>query len=594
MNNAFSCNRLLAGLVAAMTVCGAQAVDDIAEESLATEAGLADLVVLNARIYTANLGQPWAEALAVRNGKFIYVGDAGGIASYRSTTTIDLGGQLVIPGLVDSHAHPAYVNVEKFGEVEGDTPAELLSSVKAYADAHPDEKWLRLCCWPTTMFVQGDQGPRKEVLDAVLPDRLVWFESETAHDYWLNSKALEELGIDRDTPDPRPGLADYERDENGDPTGWLKEGAGVQYFAEHFAVVEEAHVQRHRESVEGTLQILSRHGITSLFDAGNKGFGDLTYGVVSQLEKDGKLPVRYFGTYQIFTPDRAQKAIPEIQRYRREFGGELLQFKSVKLFMDGITANRSAAYSRPYEGESTIGTTMLSAEELRDLLLQLHEEQLDLHVHAIGDLAIRTVLDGVEAAQTIVGDDFYPRITMAHLVLIDPTDLPRFAELGIIANFTPWWFGATPNDVVQELLGPERYTNMYRAKSVVSSGARYTFSSDEWWGGEMLATYISPWLGMQVGHTRQFPVDWWQTENDGIKAPTDERLSLEELLQGYTRNGAYQLRLEDKLGAIEAGKLADFVVLDSDLFDADPYEIATLKPSAVVMEGKLVQGALQE
>ena len=554
----------------------------------------ADLVIMNARIFTSDPQQPWAEALVVKDGRFVHVGDDREAAAFRASETIDLGGQLVIPGMVDAHAHPGYVNVEKFGEVEGDTPAELLQSVKAYADAHPDEEWLRLCCWPTRMFVQGDEGPQKEVLDAVVPDRLVWFESATAHDYWLNSKALAHLGITRDTPDPRPGLAAYVRDENGEPTGWIKEGAGVQHFAKHFALKDDEHIQRHRDSVEATLQTLSRHGVTSLFDAGNKGFGETTYRVVSQLEKEGRLPVRYFGTYQIFTPERAKMAISEVKRYREAFGGELLQFKSVKIFMDGITANQSAAYLSPYEGGTTIGTTLLSAEELRDLLLELHEEQLDLHVHAIGDLAVRTVLDAVEAAKRIVGDGFYPRVTVAHLALIDPVDLPRIAELGVIANFTPWWFGATPDDVVEELLGAERYANMYQAKSVLDSGATYTFSSDEWWGGEMLATYVSPYLGMQVGHTRQYPPEWWETENDGIKSPTDERLSLDELLTGYTRNGAYQLRLEEDLGAIKAGKLADFVVLDKDLFEVDPYEISKLVPRAVVMEGKLMQGSFSE
>ena len=133
---------------------------------------------------------------------------------------------------------------------------------------------------------------------------------------------------------------------------------------------------------------------------------------------------------------------------------------------------------------------------------------------------------------------------------------------------------------------------MYQAKSVFDSGATVNFSSDEWWGGEMLATYISPYLGMQIGHTRQNPKVWWETEDDGVKAPKDERLSLEQLLEGYTQNGAYQLRLEDAVGSIEPGKEADFVVLNKDLFNVDSYEIWELEPTAVVMRGSLIQGAL--
>ena len=564
------------------------ATDDITRESV-------DLIITGAKIFTSDKQQPWAEALAIKDGKFIYVGDIYGIVAYQSANFIELNGQFIIPGLIDGHSHPGYVNVEDFGEVEGDTKEDLLAAVKTYADEHPDDEWLRLCCWPTDMFVEGNQGPKKEVLDAVVPDRLLWFESATAHDFWLNSKALEKLGVDKNTPDPKTGLAMYARDEDGEPSGWVKEGAGVQHFAKEFALTDDARLQHHKESVAETLQILSRHGVTSIFDAGNKGYGDLAYSVVSQLEKEGNLPLRYYGTDQIFTPERANTAIAEVKRYRAAYGGDLLQFNSVKLFMDGISANQSAAYLEPYEGNTTyVGTTMLSTEELRDLLLELNEEKLDLLVHTIGDLAVRTVLDAVEAAQAIAKDDFYPRVTIAHLVLIDPSDLPRIKKLGVICNFTPWWLGVDPNDVVEDFLGEERYSKMYQAKTVFDSGAIVTFSSDEWWGGEMLATYISPYLGMQVGHTRQYPKDWWETEDDGIRSPINERLSLEQLIEGYTQNGAYQLRLENKLGSIEEGKLADFVVLNKNIFEVDPHEIWKLKPSAVVMEGKVIQGALPE
>jgi predicted amidohydrolase YtcJ len=592
MQMVFKYNYFFAALLIALTTSCPAMTYSINEEITDVPIEDVDLVIENARIFTSNKQQPWAEALAVKNGKFIYVGDAMGISSYRGATTVDLKGQLLIPGMVDGHSHPGYVNVENFGEVEGDNAAELLASVKKYADEHPDDDWLRLCCWPTNMFVEGNQGPKKEVLDAVLADRLVWFESASAHDFWLNSKALEKLNVNKETPDPRPGLAMYARDENGEPSGWVKEGAGVKHFAKQFALTNAARIQLHKKSVAETLQILSRHGVTSIFDAGNKGYGDLAYSVVSQLEKEGKLPLRYFGTYQIFTPERAKTAISEIKRYRSEYGSQLLQFNSVKLFMDGISANQSAAYIEPYVGNTDyVGATMLSVEELRDLLLELNEEKLDLLVHTIGDLAVRTVLDAVEAAQAITKDNFYPRVTMAHLVLIDPVDLPRIRKLGVICNFTPWWLGVNPNDVVEEFLGEERYSKMYPVKSVFDSGARVTFSSDEWWGGDMLGTYISPYLGMQVGHTRQYPKDWWETEDDGIRSPISERLSLAQLLEGYTKNGAYQLRLEDKLGSIEKGKLADFVVLNKDLFEVDPYELSKLKPSTVVMEGKVIQGS---
>ena len=154
--------------------------------------------------------------------------------------------------------------------------------------------------------------------------------------------------------------------------------------------------------------------------------------------------------------------------------------------------------------------------------------------------------------------------------------------------------GVENSNVARNLLGEERYEMTYQSRSVFDSGAVVSFSSDEWWGGEMLAPYISPWLGMQVGHTRQYPREWWESEDDGVRGPLDERLDLEQLVEGYTNNGAYQLRREFDLGSIEVGKLADLVVLDNNFFAGDPYEIWQTKPSAVMMEGELVQGALSQ
>ena len=584
MNNTILALLLTGFIATVLFACSHEATDNELKEQV-------DMIIKGAKIYTSNNQQPWAEALVIDEGKFVYVGNAAGLLSFTSTQTVELNGQLIIPGLIDGHSHPGYVNVEQFGYVEGDTAEKLLAAVKTYAEQHPDQEWLRLCCWPTDMFVHGSEGPRKELLDQVVPNRLVWFESATAHDYWLNSKALQRLGIDKHTIDPKPGLAMYARDEQGEPTGWLKEGAGVMYFATHFALLDETRLRYHKESVAKTLKTLSQHGVTALFDAGNKGFGDLVYGVVSQLEKEGRLPLRYYGTYQIFTPERAKTAVSEVLRYRAEYGSELLQFNSVKLFMDGITANQSAAYTQAYStGKS--GTTLLDVDQLIELLLQLHQEKLDLMVHTIGDLSVRTVLDAIEAVRARLDEKFYPRVTIAHLQLIEPRDVERIKELDVIANFTPWWMGVDAASVDRTLLGKARYARTFPTQSVFKTGAVVSFSSDEWWGGDMLATYVSPYLGIQVGHTRQYPKDWWESENDGIRQPADERLDLQQLLQGYTQNGAYQLRRESDLGSIEVGKLADLVVLNQNLFDINKYEIWKTQPIAVIKEGTLIQGEL--
>jgi len=556
----------------------------------------ADLILNGAKIFTANEQQPWAEAIAIKNGNFIYVGDSAGASKYRSdaTQSVNLEGRLVIPGLVDSHAHPGYIDVEQYGSITETSEEAMLAAVKKYADEHPDDKWLRLCCWPIDLYVAGSQGPDKQTLDAVVPDRPVWFVSEWWHSGWLNSKALEELGVDENTPDPKPGVAAFVRAANGEPTGWVKEGGGWRLFAEHFPIDDPEHSQSHEENMVTGLQLLSESGVTTLYDAGNFGFEDRVYGFMAGLEAEGRLPVRYEGTYQVFTPERRHSAVSEMLRYRNEYGGDRLQFNTVKLFMDGIYQNRTSAMLEPYvDDPSYVGETILSVEELRDFLLELSEERLDIHIHAEGDLAVERVLDAVEIAQGIATDSFYTRVTVSHLGLIDPADLPRIAQLGVIANYTPWWFTTQENDSVSVSLGEARFGRMFNPKPLFDLDVVVTLSSDEWWGGERLPTYLNPYFGMQIGHTRKYPSEW-REEEEQTRAPIDGQLSIEQVIMGYTQNGAYQLRMEGEIGSIEKGKLADLVVLDDNLFDIDSDKIWKAKPVAVLMEGEVIHGALAD
>ena len=554
----------------------------------------ADLILSGAKIFTSNAQQPAAEAVAIRDGRFIYVGDSTGAANFRSDNTqfVDLNGRLVIPGLIDSHAHPGYIDVEQYGEITATDEAELLAEVKNYAEAKPGDGWLRLCCWPIDLYVEGNRGPLKETLDSAVSDRPVWFVSEWWHSGWLNSKALEELGVDENTPDPKPGVAGFVREETGEPTGWVKEGGGWQFFADHFPIDDPEHSQSHEENMVAALQLLSESGVTTLYDAGNFGFEDRVYAFMAGLEAEGRLPVRYEGTYQVFTPERRHSAVSEMQRYRREYGGDRLQFNTVKLFMDGIYQNRTSALLEPYlDDPSYVGDTILSVEELRDFLVELSAARLDIHIHAEGDLAVRRVLDAVESAQDIASDDFYTRVTISHLGLIDPVDLPRVAALGVIANYTPWWFTTEEDDSVRASLGDARFGRMFSPKPLFDLGVVVTLSSDEWWGGELLRTYLNPYFAMQIGHTRMYPREWREQE-EIVRPPVDGRLSMEQVIMGYTQNGAYQMRMENEIGSIEKGKLADLLIFDDNLFDIDSDTIWKVKPAAVLMEGEVIHGAL--
>jgi len=466
----------------------------------------ADRVLTGGRIYTVDDRNPWAEAVAIRDNQFVYVGNDEGVEPYidDSTVRVDLAGRFVIPGLIDGHTHPGYIDLERYG---------------------PE------------LYVSGREGPHKRDLDAIVPDRPVWITSTAWHSYWLNSKGLEALGVDENTPDPRPGIAVYGRDEKGELTGWVKEGAGWQHFADQFPVDPEPH----KKSVEAFLDTLSEHGVTTVYDGGAMGYEDHVYGFLAELDRSGKLPLRYEGTYQIFLPERRNLAIGEMKRLRSAYGGERLRFRTIKLFMDGILENRTGSMLDAYADDpSFVGATMLSSDELRDFLLELHEEKFDLHVHTIGDLAVRTVLDAVEAARVAVDGDLYPRVTLSHVQVIDPADLGRFRELGVSANFTPWWHGVDVNDSAKPALGEDRHSRTYTAKPLFDLGANVTFSSDDW-----NLPVLSPFLGMQVAHNRQYPKEWLAEEGGDVSAfrlPEAEKLDLELLIRGYTINGAYPFR----------------------------------------------------
>jgi predicted amidohydrolase YtcJ len=557
----------------------------------APESG-ADVVLTNARIYTVDENRPWAEAVAIQGDRFVYVGDPAGAEAFvgESTLRSDLGGRFVMPAIIDGHTHPGMMGAESFGpSLPGSGHEDLLGEVKAYAESEPGDGWIKLCCWSNYDYLVLGREPHKSELDAIVPDRPVWITSLSWHSYWLNSKGLETLGVDADSQDPAPGVAYYVRDKNGEPTGWIKEGAGWQFMAEQFP----ADLEQIREGIDLSLELLSTNGVTTVYDGGNFDYVDEVYGYLAELDAAGKLLLRYEGTYMVYLPERRHFAVQEMKRLREAYGGERLKFRTIKLFMDGINSNLSGGVLEPYvDHPDHVGATLLSVDELRDWLLELHEEKFDLHIHAIGDLAVRTALDGVEAARAIVGDEFYPRVTVAHLQVIDEADWPRFGELDVSANFTAWWHGLSAKDPSMALLGRPRSLHAYPANELIKTGGNVTFSSDDW-----TPDVLSPFLGIEVGHNRQFPDEWLAargTTPDQFRPPASEQLDLEQMIRGYTIRGAYPFRMEDKLGSIEVGKMADLLVLDENPFEIDRRSIHRIKPAVVMMEGQAIHGELPQ
>ncbi len=545
-----------------------------------------DFALTGAKIFTADETRPWAEALVVRDGRIVYVGDDAGALALREEGDVhhELHGKLVIPGLVDAHTHPGMVGFLGEDDEESPVPETSHQDILTWLDDHAGWFWPPVIVageWPTTLY--GIEGPRKEELDRVVRWRPVMLFDDSGHSQWLNSSALKLLGVDASSADPAPGLSYFVRDEDGEPTGWVKEFALLPFVGDWLLPSRAEMAAR----MLTFMQFLSGHGVTTVFDAGNLLFDDEVYSVVAELEREGRLPLRYRGVVHIVLPEQLDTAVSELKRLRRQYGGDLLRFEAIKIHFDGVQEIRTAAMLDPYLGEGAgRGETLFTLEQLRDFILELHAEGIDLHLHSVGDRAIRVALDAVEQARAAVPGDLACHVALSHLEVLDDADVPRFRELGVVANFTPHWHGGY--FVGSHLtVGEPRSSRVMRAQPLLDDGAVVSFSSDVTTYAEM--ERANPFLGMQVGHNRQ---DVEGGPDAAVMPPLSERLGREELVRGYTRGGASQLRLDGELGSLTVGKAADLVVLSADLFAVDRYAIHRVRPDAVVMQGRVVHGQL--
>ncbi len=548
----------------------------------------ADKIIKNAKIFTSDKDKPQATALVVKDGKFVYVGDESGLTDYEGDVT-DFGGKFIMPGIIDSHMHitiPVGFEYADMGErLEPDGKQEALDIMAKRIKENPGQKRYRFLM--EKKFLKGEDIV-KEDLDAICPDAELQIQEGEGHSIWVNSKILERHGITDDTPDPIPGLAIYVR-KDGHVTGNCIEGAA------EVPIILDSSMELTDEQVDAALQrwidFSVEYGVCAVFDAGLPGdmkFHEKVYKRLCELDKQGKLPVYIDGSLVINAEKDAEEGLEQVKRFRDEYNTEHLRVHTMKIFMDGTQKIHTAAMVTPYVDVHTLGTTAFSAEGMCELLKNLNEAGLDLHLHTVGERASRTVLDGVELARKEMGDSLKVRVTCAHLEIQDDADLDRFAKLGVIANFTPHWH-AGDTSFSATWLGEERSKKQFRCKTIWDTGALVAWSSDNI--TFMDFTTWNPYLGMEVGMTRlitEKTKNYEFTRFPKVFPPEDERMNIEEMLLGFTINGARQLGIEDKKGSITAGKDADFLVFDKDLLTAEKEGFSYNKPKEVYFGGKKV------
>ena len=557
----------------------------------------ADLILTNAKIYTVDSMNTWAEAVAIKEGKFIYVGTEQNVGAFigPQTKTYDLKEAMVLPGIIDAHTHPGsiairdnYDSTKKSGYPNMPYPAskeEILAWLENYSKKNPDLEMIVAGVWQIDTF--GLTGPIKEDLDQVVPDRPVFLLDDTGHSKWVNSAFFRKFGIDKNTPDPAPGVSIFSRKPDGEPAGWLKEAAVMPWFSERDYMAPDQ--PQLVENLFRVLSHLSKHGVTLLYDGGNSGAEDKVYAAVKKLDDTDRLPLRYEGTYHIRLPEQVPIAISELKRLRSEYSGDRLKFNTIKIHYDGVHEVRTSAIFEPYSDDpGNRGNTTFSGEVLTDFILELHEEKIDLHLHTNSDRSAHIALNAVENARNIIGKPLDTRVSTCHLELIHEDDISRFRELDVPANFTLHWNGIGYLTGWEKPIGAERAARRFSIQALIDDGATVSYSSDTTGMTRLYRT--SPFFSMQVGHNRQ---EVGAAPDSEILPPVNERLSLEDIIHGYTKGSAYQLRYEDKLGSIEVGKIADLVILDQNLFYIILYNINEITPTAVILGGEIIQGILR-
>ena len=534
----------------------------------------ADLCIVGAPVYTADPARPWADAVAVRAGRVAAVGPEREVGALRgpATRVLRLHGGLVLPGFQDAHVHTAAGGLELAQcDLHGVEPEGYAAAVARYAAGRPDAPFILGGGWVMDAF--GTDGPRLATLDAVVADRPVLLESTDGHSAWVNSRALELAGITRATPDPPRGR--IERDAAGEPTGALHEAAMalVADLAPRPGQAEwEAAIERGQAH-------LHRLGITAWQDAA---VGPEMLAAYRALAGRGRLTGRAVAALR-WQVEAGGAQLADLVERRQAAGVGRLRASAVKIFADGVFENRTAAMLAPYlDGDgrpgANLGIGMLGPEGLSRAVTALDTEGFDVHVHAIGDRAVRDTLDAFQAAAAANGRRD-ARHQIAHLQFVHPDDRPRFRRLGVVANAQPFWscLGGYMRELTLPFLEPERAGWQYPWASLRRAGAVLAFGSD--W----TVSTANPLEEIEVAVRRVAPDD-----RDGEPFLPAERLDLPAALDAFTIGSAYALRLEAETGSVTQGKLADLAVLDRDPFDEAAGPIGDARVLATLVEGEPV------
>ena len=546
----------------------------------------ADIIFTGGAVYKVTDSDPWATTVAVTNNRITYVGNDTDIKSLigPNTRVVNLDGKMLMPGFQDAHVHPVDSGMTFNQCAVFDLPQldDLLDAIKKCVDERPDADWIVGAGWYVSTFAPTGI-PNKQMLDAIAPNTPITLLSNAAHSVWANSAAIERAGITADTKDPEGGKID--RDPiTGEPSGSFQESAMplIQNFEPTITLKERI------EGLAYAQQLFHSFGITGVHDSYVEVSRETAYSnmeAYTAFEDLGSLKMHVVAA-MLYDPSLPlEPQIELFKKIRKSADRNHVSATAIKILVDGVATSYSAAMLEPYAdrlNEGITGTPLVSRTNLIELVTRLDSLGFQIHFHTIGDAATHYSLDALEVARTQNGlrDS---RHHLSHIMVWEPTDFDRMANLDAIANFQALWAskGTHYDEITYVRMGEERSKYLYPINTLHKLGVKLAFGSD-WY-----VTSANPLLAIEVAVTRLEP-----DGNTTDPLLPNEAIDLATAIRAATLGSAYGNFLDEETGSIEVGKLADLIVIDKNLFDLPSSDISEARVLLTLFGGEIVFGSL--
>ena len=573
-------NFFIAVLLCVLTACQSTSIVPSGSQSN-TQA--AETIFTNGTIYTVNANNPVTGAMAISAGKIVFVGQAIDAAKFvgPDTKRVDLNGGMIMPGLVDAHLHPVRGAIKELFHCNFPftaSPEQIQQKVAQCVSQQGESDWIIGGQWDSGFFERFEIASPRALLDEVSGDKVVYLQDDSLHNAWVNSRALEIAGINRNTPDPEGGT--IVRDANGEPNGVLLETAAkaMGRFRQQY------NAQQQQAAVKKFVHDANAYGLT-----GAKAASSHSYEIAAMQAVDLQEGLTLNMATSMRTPDGKRSQTLDYQAFenaREQYRSPHLDTRFVKIFLDGVpTPARTAAMLAPYVDDESHahgfdgGELLVNPQTLARDVIELDKRGFTIKMHAAGDRSVRIGLDAIEAARQANGDSGL-RHELAHAGYISEQDIPRFKKLSAVADLSPiLWYPSPIMDAINSAVGKQRGQYYFPVRDLIDAGANLLAGSD--WPA--VSINANPWVGIESLVSRQDP----QGKYAGALWP-EQAITLAEAIRIYSIDGARAIRKEAITGSLELGKSADFIVLKENLLEIPINRISEVLPVQTWFEGKLV------